>query len=384
MHKAASLTACPASAALRTKARRARRRAVLWLGLLPGLLLGLAAGPASGQTGATAPQVIAARVSQGAWADTVRAPGTLKADESVTLSATVTDVITAIDFDDGDTVEAGQRLFQLDDAEERARLRAARASASEAQNALRRATQLQERNLSARADVEDSQARLDQARAEAAALEARLANYRIAAPFAGRMGLRNLSVGTLVSPGDELATLDKLDVMRLDASIPAVRLGQLSPGSPLRARTRAFPERTFSGEVASIDTRVDPVARSVTVRARLENPEARLRPGMLMQVELDTATREALAVPEAAIVSESHNHYVWRLDATDDNRVERRRVELGARRLGEAEILDGLERGDLVVVHGAETLRDGQTPGLLGITDDDTDIKAILRQGRSE
>ncbi|WNK19291.1 efflux RND transporter periplasmic adaptor subunit [Halomonas piscis] len=346
--------------------------------------MALAAGPALGQSGMPAPQVIAARVAQGAWADTVRAPGTLKADESVTLSATVTDVITAIDFDDGDEVEAGQRLIQLDDEEERARLRAARASAGEAQNALRRATQLQERNLSARADVEDSQARLDQARAEAAALEARLANYRITAPFSGRMGLRNVSVGTLVSPGDELATLDKLDVMRLDASIPAVRLGQISPGSPLRARTRAFPERTFRGEVASIDTRVDPIARSVTVRARLDNPDARLRPGMLMQVELDAATREALTVPEAAIVSASRSHYVWRLDANDNNRVERRRVELGTRRLGEAEVLAGLERGDLVVVHGAETLRDGQTPELLGITDDNTDIKAILRQGRSE
>ncbi|GAA3901274.1 efflux RND transporter periplasmic adaptor subunit [Halomonas cibimaris] len=387
MHKAASLTAYPALFTTPPAIKAVPATAGLTCRLarfMLAALFALAAGPALAQGSAKAPQVIAARVSQQSWADIVRAPGTLKADESVTLSATVTDVISAIDFDDGDAVDAGQRLFQLDDTEERARLRAARASARQAENALRRSTQLQQRNLSPRADVEDNQARLDQARAEAAALEARLANYRITAPFAGRMGLRNLSVGTLVTPGDELATLDKLDVMRLDVSIPAVRLANLAPGSTLRATTAAFPERTFSGRVSSIDTRVDPISRSVTLRARLPNPEEHLRPGMLMQVELDAATRKALAVPEAAIVSEGRNHYVWRLDDTDDNRAERRRVELGTRRRGEVEILDGLARGERIVIHGTEMLRDGQTPELLGTVDDNTDTRAILRQTRSK
>ncbi|WP_017429955.1 efflux RND transporter periplasmic adaptor subunit [Vreelandella jeotgali] len=373
MHKAASLTASGLFAALPMIRRRAR---------LSVLLLALAAAPALAQDRAPAPQVIGARVTQQLWSDAIRAPGTLKADESVTLSATVTDVITAIDFDDGDDVEAGQRLFQLDDEEERARLRAARATASKAENALRRTAQLQERNLSPRADVEDNRAQLDEANAEAAALQARLTNYRIRAPFSGRMGLRNLSVGTLVTPGDTLATLDKLDVMRLDVSLPAVRLTHIAPGSSLRATTAAFPERTFTGKVASIDTRVDPVSRSVTVRARLDNPGKRLRPGMLMQVELDAASRQALVIPEAAIVSESRRHHVWRLDEDADNRVERRRVELGTRRDGNVEVLDGLSRGDLVVVHGIESVRDGQTPELLGILDDDTDVQSILRQGR--
>jgi membrane fusion protein (multidrug efflux system) len=372
MHKAASLTALPVI----TASQAWRRFTLLLLATLWPFATALA------QSAAPDTPVIASRVTLERWSDPIKALGTLKADESVTLSATVTDVVTAIDFDDGDDVAAGQRLLQLDDREEQAQLRAANARADEQRNALRRFTQLQARNLSARADVEDSQARLNQARADADALKARLANYRISAPFSGRMGLRDISIGTLVTPGTELATLDKLDVMRLDFSVSAVYLARLSKGAMLRAETSAFPERIFQGEVAIIGTRVDPVSRSVTVRARLENPEERLRPGMLMQVELDAATRETLVVPESAIVSEGRSHYVWRLDENDANRVQRRQVEIGARRKGEVEILDGLERGDLLVAHGTEQVREGQTPELLGIVDDDTSIKALLHQER--
>jgi len=374
MHKAASLTAFPVI----TASQAWRRFTLLLLATLWPFATALA------QSAAPDTPVIASRVTLERWSDPIKALGTLKADESVTLSATVTDVVTAIDFDDGDNLEARQRLFQLDDREEQAQLRAANARADEQRNALLRFTQLQARNLSARADVEDSQARLNQARADADALKARLSNYRISAPFSGRMGLRDISIGTLVTPGTELATLDKLDVMRLDFSVSAVYLAKLSRGAALRAATAAFPERTFQGEVASIGTRVDPVSRSVTVRARLENPEKRLRPGMLMQVELDAATRETLVVPESTIVSAGRSHYVWWLDENDANRVQRREVDIGARRRGEVEILDGLEHGDLIVAHGTEQVRESQTPELLGIVDGDTSIKALLRQGRDD
>ncbi len=377
MHKAASLTASLVFNAIQARFRGSSATALLMLAACAGLPL-----PALAQSATPDTPVIASRVTLERWSDPIKALGTLKADESVTLSATVTDVVTAIDFDDGDNVAAGQRLFQLDDREEQAQLRAANALTAEQRNALNRFTQLQKRNLSARADVEDSRARLNQAKADADALRARLANYHINAPFSGRMGLRDISVGTLVTPGTELATLDKLDVMRLDFSVAAIYLAQMSQGATLRAETSAFPDRVFQGEVATIGTRVDPVSRSVTVRARLENPEERLRPGMLMQVELDAATRDTLVVLESAIVAEGRSHYVWRLDENDANRVQRRQVDIGARRKGEVEILGGLTRGDLVVAHGTEQVREGQTPELLGIVDDDTSIKALLRQER--
>ncbi|MDR5898625.1 efflux RND transporter periplasmic adaptor subunit [Halomonas vilamensis] len=326
------------------------------------------------------PPVIAANAEVKPWSDPIEALGTLRADESVTLSATVTDTVTEINFRDGELVEAGQRLIQLNDTEERAQLRAARAHEDERRNALNRVTQLQARNLSARADVEDNQARLRQATAEAEALEARLANYRLQAPFSGRVGFRNISLGALVTPGMELVTLDKLDVMQLDFNLPEVHLGQLSPGLALTATSAAYPNDTFEGEVATVSTRVDPVSRSVTVRAEVDNPSFRLRPGMLMQVTLAPTPRETLVVPESAIMPEGQYHFVWYLDASDNHRVVWREVTLGSRREGEVEILSGLDHGDLVVAHGTERVREGQTPELLGVLDDDTSVSELIRQ----
>ncbi|WP_404416812.1 efflux RND transporter periplasmic adaptor subunit [Vreelandella aquamarina] len=325
------------------------------------------------------PPVIAGRVTLTDWSDPIKALGTLDADESITLSATVTDTISQINFSDGELVEAGQLLIQLDDGEERAQLRAARALQDERRNALDRVTQLQERNLSARANVEDNQARLRQATAEADALEARLTNYRLTAPFDGRVGFRDISLGALVTPGMSLVTLDKLDTMQLDFNLPEVYLGQLETGLSLTATSAAYPEDAFKGEVATIGTRVDPVSRSVTVRAEVDNPSLHLRPGMLMQVTLAPTAREALVVPESAIVPEGQNHFVWQMDEDDNNRISWQAVEIGSRREGEVEIISGLDDGDLVVAHGTERVREGQQPELLGIMDDSTSIAELLR-----
>ncbi|MDI5893183.1 efflux RND transporter periplasmic adaptor subunit [Halomonas rhizosphaerae] len=347
------------------------------------LLLGLAAVMLSPMLAAQQPTaVIAARASMAAWSDPLEALGTLHADESVTLSATVTDTIRELNFRDGDTVEAGQLLVRLADDEAQADLRAAQARRDERRNAVNRLAQLQNRNLAPRADVEDARARLRQAEAEIQALEARLADYRIMAPFDGVVGFRDVSVGALVSPGTELVTLDKLDIMKLDFTLPELALGQVAPGLPLTAVSGAFPDTTFAGEVATIGARVDPVSRSVTVRAALENPDHRLRPGMLMRVVVERAPRETLVMPESALIPQGERQFVLVLDEADQYRVERRRVVIGARREGEVEVLEGLEAGELVVAHGTERVRDGQPTRLLGVLDDETSIPELLRRGR--
>ncbi|MDI5921138.1 efflux RND transporter periplasmic adaptor subunit [Halomonas sp. LR5S13] len=347
------------------------------------LLLGLAAVMLSPMLAAQQPTaVIAARASMAAWSDPLDALGTLHADESVTLSATVTDTIRELNFRDGDTVEAGQLLVRLADDEAQADLRAAQALRDERRNAVNRLAQLQNRNLAPRADVEDARSRLRQAEAEIQALEARLADYRIMAPFDGVVGFRDVSVGALVSPGTELVTLDKLDTMKLDFTLPELALGQVAPGLPLTAVSGAFPDTTFAGEVATIGARVDPVSRSVTVRAALENPDHRLRPGMLMRVVVERAPRETLVMPESALIPQGERQFVLVLDEADQYRVERRRVVIGARREGEVEVLEGLEAGELVVAHGTERVRDGQPTRLLGVLDDETSIPELLRRGR--
>ncbi|WP_447555844.1 efflux RND transporter periplasmic adaptor subunit [Vreelandella sp. EE22] len=329
------------------------------------------------------PSVIGSHVATSTWSDPLEALGTLNADESVTLSATVTDTVAQINFEDGEQVERGRLLIRLEDSEEQALLRAAQALTAERGNALGRATQLQDRNLAARADVEDTQARLDQARAQAQAIEAQLTDYRLHAPFSGRVGFRNISVGTLVTPGMELVTLDKLDVMKLDFSVPEVFLGRLSKGLSLSATTAAFPDDVFGGEIASIGTRIDPVTRSIDVRARLDNPGLRLRPGMLMEVIVQQRIREAVVVPEAALEPSGDRHYVMLIhDHNNTHRLEQRQVMIGERRYGEVEILEGLEAGDLVVVHGLQLARDDLEVRLLGIVDDTTGVRELLEADR--
>nr|WP_240457605.1 efflux RND transporter periplasmic adaptor subunit [Halomonas socia] len=328
--------------------------------------------------------VIGARADQQRWSDPLEALGTLRADESVTLSATVTEIVSELNFIDGEEVEAGQLLVGLDDSEEQAQLRAAQALRDERRNAVSRASQLQSRNLGSRADVEDTQARLRQVEADIEAIEARLASHRIRAPFDGVVGFRNISAGALVTPGMELVTLDKLDVVKLDFSVPEVYLSILRPGLGLSAHSVAFPDQRFEGEVASIGARVDPVTRSVQVRAEFDNPELILRPGMLMEVVLQRSPRDAVVVAESVLVPSGERQYVMAIDESDDNRISRREVVIGERRAGQVEVLEGLEPGDLVVGHGVQRIRDGDQVRLLGIADDELSIREILEQQRGD
>lgn len=354
------------------------RRCLLRLALVPLTLL-----LSNATMAQSLPSVIGARAVMTTWSDPLEALGTLRAEESVTLSATVTDIIAEINFRDGEQVEEGQLLIRLKDAEEQAQLRASQALREERLNASNRASQLQDRNLAARADVEDSRSRLRQADADIQAIEAQLANYQIKAPFSGRVGFRNISIGALVTPGMELVTLDKLDIMQLDFGVPEVFLGRLSPGLMLNTTTAAYPDEVFSGEIATIGTRVDPVTRSVSVRAELENSDGRLRPGMLMKVIVQQRVRDTIVIPEAAIEPSGDRHFVMLIEQTDETtRLSRREVAIGERRNGEVEILEGLAPDDLIVVHGLQLARDGQEARLIGIVDDETGIRALLEADR--
>lgn len=329
------------------------------------------------------PSVIGVRAVIAPWSDPIEALGTLSADESMTLSATVTDTIAEITFQDGQRVTEGDLLIRLQDAEEQARLRAAQALRDEQRNALGRSTELQNRNLAARADVEDNQSRVNQAEAEIAALRARLADYQLRAPFSGRVGTRNISPGALVTPGMELITLDKLDIMKLDFSVPEAYLNRLAPGLSLSATTAAFPDAVFDGEIASLGTRVDPVTRSIGVRAEIANPDERLRPGMLMEVVVRQQPRESVVLPEAAIQPNGNRHYVMLIDDHDTApQLRRQTVDIGERRAGEVEINAGVSANDVVAVHGLQRARDGQAVRLLGLVDDETGVRDLLEADR--
>ena len=188
-------------------------------------------------------------------------------------------------------------------------------------------------------------------------VRAQLSDRVITAPFDGILGLRRVSPGSLVTPGTAIATLDDISVIKLDFSVPERYLAVLSKGQDIAARSETYPDREFAGKVASVDSRVDPVTRSVAVRAEVPNLERLLRPGMLLSVRLYQSPRETIVVPEIAVIQVGTEAFVYRV--AQDQTAERVKVGLGARRQGEVEVTEGLKSGDTIVSEGAVKLREG-------------------------
>jgi membrane fusion protein (multidrug efflux system) len=338
----------------------------------------LPAGLCIAQTGQETKQipVIVSEAHVDYFADRVEALGTLKANESVTVTANVTETVSAIHFDDGQRVEKGQILVEMTSAEEHALLEEARARVAEAERQYDRVKSLVAQRSASESLLDERRRDLDTARAVLVAIESRLADRLVKAPFAGLLGLRNISPGALVEPGDLITTLDDDSVMKLDFAVPSVFLTDLTPGLGINARTRAFGERSFEGEIHSIDSRVDPVTRSIQVRALIPNADRTLKPGLLMQVELLRNPRESLAVPESALLQQAEDHFVMVIGEGD--LVERREVRIGARRPGEVEIVDGLIAGDAVVIHGNDKVRPGQQVRVQAVDDGSRDLREML------
>ncbi len=304
--------------------------------------------------------VIVAAVQLAEFVDRVEALGTTRANETVRITATVTETIVKINFDDGQRVRAGDVLVELEKSEEEADLRAAEAIVTERRLAFDRARDLESRKFTATAQLDERRAALQQAEAQMDAIKSRIDKRVIRAPFDGIVDIRNISVGALVEPGDLITTLYDLSLIKVDVTVPATYLATLKPGLPILAKARAFNNRTFKGELRSIGSQVDPVSRSIIARAVLPNPDGLLRPGLLMTVELLKNARQALIIPEEALIPRGRDNFVLVVDESAGNKARRQKVSVGARRPGEVEILDGLRKGEKVVTHGTTRVRPGQ------------------------
>ena len=223
--------------------------------------------------------------------------GNLRATESVEISASVTEKIVSLDFEDGQTVKEGDVIARLESDEEKALMDIAKAELAEEQREIERIEGLVRTNAVAQVTLEERRTQAVRAEGAISRIEAMIKDRLITAPFDGVIGLRRISAGALVSPGAIITTLDKVDTMKLDFTVPEVILGSLTTGTALIARTRAYPDDDFSGSIETIDTRVDPLTRAVPVRALLPNPDGRLKPGMLMTVELQRNERTSPTIP---------------------------------------------------------------------------------------
>jgi membrane fusion protein (multidrug efflux system) len=331
-----------------------------------------AAQGARGRGGPTGPATVEVdTVKTGRIVEVRESVGTVRAYESITVTAKVAGIVGEIGFNEGQKVKAGDMLVQFDAAERRAEIEQTVAEASRAEALrnevaikLERAQALSRTGAGTGAQVDDLTAQMKSlegsiasARAQRRAAEARLEDLTIRAPFAGRVGTRSVSLGAYVAPGTRITSLDDLSKVRLDFAVPENLLGRLKSGQTVNATSAAYKGRIFKGSVSTIDTRVDQTTRTARLTAEFDNPDEALKPGMFLSVALEVSTRDdAVVVPEEAVVSEGLRHVVY---PVKDSKVERRVITIGQRQGGKVEVVDGLKAGETIVVLGVQRVRAG-------------------------
>lgn len=334
-----------------------RLQGIALTSVLVALLTACGDGERKGQGGGPPAVVTTIVLQPSQWNDSIEALGTARARESVAITAKVSETIDQVKFDSGEKVRAGQPLVVLSGKAQRAELAEAQARYAEAQRLFERQQDLAKRQLIAASQFDLQRAARDAAKAQLDQARAQISDRAIVAPFAGTLGLRQVSPGSLVTPGTVITTLDNLATMELDFSVPERFLPALSVDQAIRAQTDAYAGEEFSGRIASLDPRIDPVSRAITVRAEIANPDGRLRPGMLLRVSVALPGRQALQVPEIALQQVGQQAFLFVVGA--DNKVEQVAVRIGQRKPGAVEILEGVKAGDRVVVEGTVKLRGG-------------------------
>jgi membrane fusion protein, multidrug efflux system len=283
--------------------------------------------------------------------------GTASANEAITITSKVTGIVRSINFSDGQIVQKGHVLVELDDREAKATLASAVADEATARANYERSAQLLASGSAAKATVENLKIALDGATARAEAARARLADLTIRAPFNGKLGLRRVSAGALVIANTVITTLDDVSLMKVGFSVPEPLLSRVAAGNIVSGHSDAFPGRVYEGVVKTVDSRVDPVTRAVEVRAEIPNVDGSLQPGMLLTMRLTLAQREgALMVPEEALVPNGLEQFVY---VVENDKAKLTRITIGERLGGLVEVRTGLIRNARVIVGGTQRLRDG-------------------------
>ncbi|MBY0447144.1 MAG: efflux RND transporter periplasmic adaptor subunit [Hyphomonadaceae bacterium] len=341
------------------------------------VLIKLLATPAAAPGGAgpggggPAPVVQVGTVASRGFSSEIQALGTAQANESVVLASKVADVIQALRFESGQRVARGQVLVVLASVEQQAELAEARAQLEADESERKRIEELAQRGFATTANLDVVRAAAARSKARVQALNARIAERTLRAPFAGVLGLRNASVGQFVQPGQEIVTLDDVSSIKLDFEAPETDLALVRKGVKLQAETAAFPGRTFSGSIAQVDSRVDPATRTVRARAILSNRDGALKPGMLLTVRLQADPRRNPAVPETALIERGDQALVYRVaQGPAGPTAEAAAIRIGRRQNGLVEVLEGVAVGDQIIVAGVNRVRPGQVVDPRAVAED--------------
>ncbi|MGE4349196.1 MAG: efflux RND transporter periplasmic adaptor subunit [Candidatus Berkiella sp.] len=292
--------------------------------------------------------------------DEIEALGTTYADEAVNITADVTDTISEISFKDGQFVKKGDVLVRLSQEEELAQKQGIEAQLLEHERELKRLNDLLKRNATAQREFDARKTLVAISKYRLNEINAKIIDRTIRAPFDGILGLRKISVGSLVRPGDVITTLDNISQIKLDFSVPSSYLTTLKEGSTIYATADAFDNKLFQGTVTKISSRVDPSTRSIEVRAILPNPNLSIKPGLLMSIRLLKNKRNAILIPEEAVTQLKSDHFVH-IVRDDNNQIERKKITIGVRKPGWVEVLSGIEPNTNIVIRGFARIQQDQT-----------------------
>jgi RND family efflux transporter MFP subunit len=316
---------------------------------------GAAAGP-RGLGAFGAPLVVTAAVATDSSGSEVRAIGTLAAEQAVTLYPQVTGIVGAVNFRAGQLVKAGDVLLTIDDADQQVAVDKAEIALTNATAGRERIEKLVKTSNATTVQLTDAQVAEKQAEIDLRSARLELAKRKIAAPFDGTVGLTDVAVGDLVNSQRAITTLDELTTLKVSFDVPERVSRLVKVGEPIHATSDAVPGSTISGTIAAVDSRIDPITRTLKVEAEVPNAGGTLKPGTAIVIKLAFPGEPQPSVASLAVQWDRQGPFVWKLDGEVVHRVP---VQILTRRSGTVTVSADLDEGDLVVVEGVLRLREG-------------------------
>ena len=298
--------------------------------------------------------------------------GTAVSNESVDITSSITQKVSHINFSDCDFVKKGDVLVQLNVEKQKAFQKQAEINLKEQQRELTRLSSLKDKKIIAEKEYDIQNTKLQDAQAKLAEIEEEIKEGTIVAPFDGMLGIRKISVGSLLTPGTVITTIDDIKKIKIDFPVPEKYLSLINKDCKITATSIALPNKKFYGSVQAISPRISPISRSISVRGIIENDEYLLRPGMMLNVTIQMQDRNALLVPESSISNVGEKHFVFLLGG--GNKVKQTEVEIGQRINGYVEIVNGVKAGDSVVTDGVVKISDGDTVQIIQKADNSSAV----------
>ena len=315
---------------------------------------------------ANPPQTVSTTVaSESDWQDKIEAVGTMKAVNGADLALQVSGIVDKIEFQSGDTVKEGQPLLKLSAADDLAKLDSLRATADNLNITLRRDEEQLKIKAVSQATVDSDAANLKNAQALVAQQMALVDQKTLRAPFSGRLGIRAVDLGQFLTAGTSIVTLQALDQLYVDMSLPQKNISKLKVGQQIDMTVDAYPGKVFKGVLSAINSKVDSATRNVQVRATVENKDGSLLPGMFGKVEISAgSSQEFVTLPQTAVVYNPYGSLVYVIDKAQsgdgkEKKVRQSFVKTGSTRGDFVAVTDGIQAGDEVVTAGQIKLGNG-------------------------